>query len=94
MEVTGHEVAQTLLIHVSQLNADSISALLEMFRKRNYRFISLSEALKDPAYSLADDYAGPGGFSWIHHWSMTKKMPNKGEPDEPAWINEAFRNRK
>jgi hypothetical protein len=85
-EVAGHEVAQTLLIHASQLNADCMPDLLAMFRRRGYRFVSLDEALKDPAYRLQENYSGRGGFSWIHRWSRFLKMPPKAEPDEPAWI--------
>lgn len=90
IEVTGHDIPQILLIHASQLNADQMPALLAMFRTRGYAFISLEEALKDPAYSLPDEYVGTGGFSWIHRWSITKKMKPKGEPDEPAWVREEF----
>ena len=57
-----------------------------MFRRRGYGFVSLEAALKDAAYSLPDEYAGKGGFSWIHRWSRTKGMANKGEPDEPEWL--------
>jgi peptidoglycan/xylan/chitin deacetylase (PgdA/CDA1 family) len=90
VEVTGHEIAQILLIHASRLNADAWPELLTMMRSRGYKFVTLDEALKDPAYSLPDTYAGHGGFSWIHHWSITKGMPKKGEPDEPRWIAQAF----
>ena len=89
-EVVGHEVAQTLLIHASQLNADSMPELLAMMRRRGYKFVSLATALKDPAYALPDEYYGPGGFSWIHRWSRTKGMPPKGEPDEPQWIRKLY----
>ena len=89
-EVVGHEVAQTLLIHASQLNADAMPDLLAMMRRRGYRFVTLDEALKDPAYALPDEYYGTGGFSWIHRWSRTKGMANKGEPDEPRWIRAAY----
>ena len=93
VEVTGHEVAQTLLIHASQLNADAMPDLLAMFRRRGYRFVSLEEALKDDAYRLPEEYTGRGGFSWIHRWSMTKGMPNKGEPNEPDWISQEYQRR-
>jgi peptidoglycan/xylan/chitin deacetylase (PgdA/CDA1 family) len=91
-EVVGREFPQTLLIHASQLNADSMPELLAMMRRRGYRFVSLDEALRDEAYRLPNEYYGPGGFSWIHRWSKTKGMAPKGEPDEPAWIAEAYRN--
>ena len=94
VEVTGHDIPQILLIHASQLNADEMPKILAMFRAHSYSFITLDEALKDPAYSLAEDYAGKGGFSWIHRWSITKKMKGKGEPDEPAWVRTDFQKRK
>jgi peptidoglycan/xylan/chitin deacetylase (PgdA/CDA1 family) len=85
-EVVGREIAQTLLIHASQLNADSMPDLLGMFRRRGYRFVSLEEALRDDAYQLKENYTGKGGFSWIHRWSQYLGMPGKVEPDEPEWI--------
>lgn len=86
VEVAGHEVRQTLLIHVNRLNAESMPELLAMMKRRGYRIVSLERALEDPAYQLADEYAGPGGFSWVHRWSKTKNMPGKGEPEEPAFV--------
>jgi hypothetical protein len=89
-EVAGHDFPQTLLIHASQLNADSMTDLLAMFRRRGYGFVSLDEALRDPAYRMKEDYTGKGGFSWIHRWSRYLGMPPKGEPDEPAWITAEY----
>jgi len=94
VEVVGHEFPQILLVHASQLNADTMPALLGMFRRRGYRFVSLDEALRDDAYRLPDDYLGRGGFSWIHRWSMTKGMPKRGEPNEPDWISREYERRK
>ena len=90
-EVAGHEIAQTLLIHAHQLNADSMPALLRMMRSRGYEFVTLDRALADDGYRLPNEYAGPGGFSWIHRWSITKHMQPKGEPDEPPFIAEAYK---
>jgi peptidoglycan/xylan/chitin deacetylase (PgdA/CDA1 family) len=89
-EVVGHEIAQTLLIHAHQLNAESMPALLQMMRSRGYEFVTLDRALADDGYRLPNEYAGPGGFSWIHRWSMTKHMQPKGEPDEPRYITDAY----
>lgn len=85
-EVVGRAFPQTMLLHASELNADLMSDLLAMFERRGYAFVSLETALKDDAYRLTETYAGRGGFSWIHRWSMTKGMKNKGEPDPPAWV--------
>ena len=90
VEVAGGEFPQVLLVHDNQLNADVMPELLDMFRRRGYRFVALDEALADEAYRLPEDYVGPGGFSWIHRWSKTKGMPGRGEPDPPAWVMDAF----
>jgi len=90
VEVVGREFPQVLLIHASEMNSRLMPDLLAMFKRRGYKFVSLNEALRDDAYRLPEEYAGPGGFSWIHRWSMTKKMPQKGEPDEPEWVRKVF----
>jgi peptidoglycan/xylan/chitin deacetylase (PgdA/CDA1 family) len=90
IEVVGREFPQVLLLHANELNAKMLPDVLAMLRRRGYRFVSLDTALTDSAYTLPDEYAGPGGFSWIHRWSITKKMPNKGEPDEPVWLRERY----
>jgi len=90
VEVVGREFPQIMLLHASELNSRMMPDILEMFRRRGYRFIALEEALKDDAYRLPENYVGSGGFSWIHRWSVTKGMPNKGEPDEPEWVRKAF----
>jgi peptidoglycan/xylan/chitin deacetylase (PgdA/CDA1 family) len=90
VEVIGREFPQVMLLHANDLNASALPEILTMFRRRGYRFISLEDALKDSAYTTPNAYAGPGGFSWIHRWSMTKRMPGKGEPDEPAWLRESY----
>jgi peptidoglycan/xylan/chitin deacetylase (PgdA/CDA1 family) len=90
-EVAGHDIPQILLIHASQLNADQMPQILAMFRTRGYSFISLDEALKDPAYDLNDTYAGRGGFSWIHHWAITQKRKfNTYEANEPQWVHDEY----
>lgn len=90
VEVVGREFPQVLLIHANQLNADVMPELLAMFRRRGYQFVTLARALEDPAYRNAEDYVGRGGFSWIHRWSMFKRMPGKGEPEPPAWAQQAY----
>ena len=91
VEVAGREFPQVLLIHASQLNADQMPALLAMFRRRGYSFVPLGEALADPVYSLPDEVAVRGGWSWIHRWSKTKGMAPKGEPEAPQWVRDATR---
>lgn len=89
-EVLGREIAQTLLIHANQLNADAMPEILQMLLRRNYSFVSLGKALEDPLYRTKEDYAGKQGMSWIHRWGLAKKMEVVWEPEVPASIMEAF----
>jgi peptidoglycan/xylan/chitin deacetylase (PgdA/CDA1 family) len=90
IEVFDREIPQVLLIHASQMNADLMPQLLAMFRQRGYRFVTLAEALRDPAYRAKEDYVGRGGFSWIHRWSRSRGMAPKGEPEPPDWVSKGF----
>jgi peptidoglycan-N-acetylglucosamine deacetylase len=92
VEVVGREFPQILLVHSSRLNADTAPNLIAMLKRREYTFVSLETALRDPTYNLPNTYSGTGGFSWIHRWSRTKGMPNKGEPEPPDWIMTEFGN--
>jgi len=91
VEVVGRDIPQILLIHANRLNADLSGDLLNMLKRRGYKFISLTQALKDPAYQLPDNYAGTNGISWIHRWSMTKGMPDRSEPEEPRWLQMEYK---
>jgi peptidoglycan/xylan/chitin deacetylase (PgdA/CDA1 family) len=88
-EVVGRDIPQILLLHMNALNADTLDELLRMFERRGYRFITVDEALRDPAYAMRDGYTGPQGLSWIHRWGIGKGMPVVMEPREPNWIGEA-----
>ena len=79
----GREIHQVLLIHANRLNADWLDDLVTMFRKRGYRLIPLEEALRDPAFTTPDSYAGPAGISWLHRWALTRG-PKAVLPDEPS----------
>ena len=88
VEVTGREIKQVLLLHANSLNADHFDELAAMMRRRGYTFITLDQALSDPAYALPDNYAGPTGFSWLHRWTITKGMKLREEPREPAFVTQ------
>jgi peptidoglycan/xylan/chitin deacetylase (PgdA/CDA1 family) len=87
VEVAGREFPQIMLLHASELNSRMMPDILAMFRRRGYRFISLTDALRDEVYRQPENYIGRGGFSWIHRWSITKGLKfDHGEPDEPEWV--------
>jgi peptidoglycan/xylan/chitin deacetylase (PgdA/CDA1 family) len=90
-QLLGRLPAQVWLMHANALNAASIDELIAATRRRGYTFITLEQALQDPAYAHADGYNGAGGISWIHRWAMAEGKPRSfyaGEPKVPRWVLE------
>ncbi len=54
--VFGYEPPNVMLLHDSQLNADTIETVISLFEQRGYKFVGLAEALKDPAYAVPETY--------------------------------------
>lgn len=89
--IVGREIRQTLLLHANALNAAAFDDLARMLVRRRYTFVTLDEALKDPAYTFPDKYYGAGGITWLHRWAITAGKPAAifaGEPTVPAWIEQ------
>jgi peptidoglycan-N-acetylglucosamine deacetylase len=85
-DLMGYEPKQILLLHANNLEAEHIGELLDLLRKRGYRFIALDDALGDGAYSLPDTYVGEEGTNWIDHWAITRGQPPQGVPGFPQKI--------
>jgi peptidoglycan/xylan/chitin deacetylase (PgdA/CDA1 family) len=85
-KIVGYEPKQILLLHASNLEADHIGELLDVLRKRGYRFITLGDALSDSAYSLPDTYVGEEGTGWIDHWAISQGKIPQGGPVFPQWV--------
>ena len=85
-DLMGYEPKQILLLHGNWLEADHIGELLELLRKRGYRFISLEEALSDAAYGMPDEYVGEEGTNWLDHWAITRGHPPMNTPVFPQWV--------
>jgi peptidoglycan/xylan/chitin deacetylase (PgdA/CDA1 family) len=86
VKVVGYEPKQILLLHASNLEADHIGELMDVLRKRGYRFITLGDALSDQAYSLPDTYVGEEGTGWLDHWAITQGKIPQGAPPFPQWV--------
>jgi peptidoglycan/xylan/chitin deacetylase (PgdA/CDA1 family) len=88
VKLLGYEPKQILLLHATNLEADHIGELLDVLRKHGYRFITLQDALSDPAYSLPDTYVGEEGTGWLDHWAITQGKIPQGAPVFPQWVLE------
>ena len=90
-QIVGYEPKQILLLHANQLEADHIGELLDVFRKRGYRFITLEDALGDQAYSLPDTYVGEEGTGWLDHWAISQGKIPQGAPVFPQAVIEKWK---
>ncbi len=86
----GYALPQVWLMHANELNAATFAELVAATKRRGYRFISLEEALRDPAYARGTQgYDGRYGPSWLHRWAMAEKRPKAyygNEPAVPQWV--------
>lgn len=79
----GRPVKQIYLCHDNRLNTDYLPVLIQKLKEQNYKFISLADALSDPAYGLPLHYHGNFGFSWVYRWiedADRRRSLMRGEP--------------
>lgn len=68
IKVTGKPIKQIYLCHDNRLNTDYLPVLIQKLKEKQYRMVSLGEAMADPAYKLPLHYHGNWGFSWVYRW--------------------------
>ena len=84
----GRPIKQILLLHANKLNADYLDELAAMYQRRQYTFISLKEALTDPAYRQEITAYGDWGISWLDRWALSRGVSDflKSDPPTPTHI--------
>ena len=96
-KIFGHEIPQTLLIHVNDINADCLDEMLSRLAARGYRFVSLDEVMSDPAYQTRDTTVTKYGPSWLWRWSRSMGMnidiDTSEDPEPPKWILDLYNQR-
>jgi peptidoglycan/xylan/chitin deacetylase (PgdA/CDA1 family) len=82
----GREPSFVMLMHASRLNAASIDTLDAIFKANDLRPVTLDRAMRDPAYGIPDNYAGPDGDEWVTRWSMATRrdLPYASLPTVPS----------
>ena len=91
-DLFGREIRQILMVHANTLNADAFGDVAEMMRKRGYKFITIDEALEDPAYSRPDSYDGHVGVTWLYRWAAEMgKQKSYGSSEVPEFVKNAGR---
>ena len=86
-EMFGRPISHILLFHSNELTAANFDELLDVIRKRGYRFATLEETLKDEIYRDPPKYAPTS--DWLSLWSFNLGKPND-PPPPPDYIRQAF----
>lgn len=81
--VLGRSVAHILQLHLGLATANFLPDALQLIHDRGYRFITVAEALADPAYAEPDTYVGPARLSHIDRMAAEKGLPFR-ESLEPS----------
>jgi peptidoglycan/xylan/chitin deacetylase (PgdA/CDA1 family) len=86
------QIPQVADLHVNQMNADLLDEVLTLFEHNGYKFISMQEALADPAYKTKDQFVGSDGISWLLRWQPALGIPidYKDDPEPPKWVQDAY----
>lgn len=72
-DILGYELPQTLLIHCNELNARTLPQTLQRIRDRGYTFVSMDEAMTDPAYNTPGlRPGGMGGAGFLNNVAAAK----------------------
>jgi peptidoglycan/xylan/chitin deacetylase (PgdA/CDA1 family) len=57
-EVLGHPIPHVLLVHVNMPTAKNLDALLRAYEAQGVQFVSLEQAMREPAYAAHYDVTG------------------------------------
>ena len=89
-QVFGREIPHVMLLHVNRLNADVIDDVLKLFEEKHYSFVTLDQAMADPAYGTPDTLVIPFGWMWGYRWAKELGVKVNGtlETEPPAWITQ------
>jgi peptidoglycan-N-acetylglucosamine deacetylase len=91
-QIFGREVPQTLLLHANDINADSLDELLQRLSARGYQFITLDEAMADPAYQTKNTLVSAKGPTWLWRWmsSLGQNLSFADDPEPPGWVIDLY----
>lgn len=87
-DLFGRRIPQVLLLHASSLNADYFAELVLMLKCRGYHFITLGQALEDPAYRSPMEATDNGGESWLELWAHAAGLYAEKAPPLPASVRQ------
>lgn len=87
-ELFDRQIPQIWLIHANTINAETLDNQLELLKDRGYEFVTLEQAMKDPAYQIETAPSKRFGPSWLMRWAkqLKKKLSVYGQPEPPEGV--------
>jgi peptidoglycan-N-acetylglucosamine deacetylase len=81
-KIYGRDVKLVLLMHVGAFDARMLPELLKLYRAKGVQFISLQQAISDPAYQDDPDIGEPTGGTFLELMMQKKKIkfPENSKP--------------
>lgn len=73
--IFGRQIPHIFQLRLGIATASFLKDLINMLKDRGYSFISVLEALEDPAYSTEENYAGPLGLTFLDRVAATQGLP-------------------
>lgn len=91
VKIFGYNIRHILLLHSNSINAENLGRLIRVLSERGYKFVSLENALRDPAYLTKDSYIGENGAAWLTRWAIARGKTDSfdTEPKLPEFITTA-----
>lgn len=82
-QLYGRDVRYVLLMHIGAFDAKMLPELIGLFRARGFHFVTLEQAMADPAYQDDPGVPTPGGTTFNEMVAAKRKMeiPDIAEPD-------------
>ncbi len=73
LAVAGRPVVHILQLRANRLNALFCWSLFDALKVDGYKFVSLAEALADPAYTITEKYTGSKGVGYLDMVAESRK---------------------
>jgi peptidoglycan-N-acetylglucosamine deacetylase len=91
-QIFGRPIPQTIVLHANDITADALDQILQRLEARGYRFITLDQAMMDPAYQTKDVLVTKSGPTWLWRWTKSKgqSVSFKADPEPPQWVMDLY----
>ena len=72
----GRDIKHVLLIHMNEFSADMLDEMLTEYEKKHVKFIALSAALKDKAYTINPNIIHDRDYTFLNQVRLSRGLKN------------------